>query len=234
MTDRLGRFSLRSLVLATAVGLSLSCGDLFGPSGLATPRLQALLLGGSLRDGGILSVNAYPADTAFRLDRDRRVRVEVSVSSGDIESVGLYREFCPPRERRPQFNCFMFLLAMRTGYAAAEVADEVAAIGGRISSVSPSGTIIGVTLFDPSNLVAHARRARSWTGVAFTDLGWSGGAPDLPSPPPFRSWLMLPVPVDTGVAVAGDGIVQLRSGDTVSVRYRQPEGGMLGSQVSVP
>ena len=34
--------------------------------------------------------------------------------------------------------------------------------------------------------------------------------------------LLIPMPVDTGGPIPGDGIVQVRSRDTVTIAYRQP------------
>jgi hypothetical protein len=51
-----------------------------------------------LRQDGLLEISALPADTSFRLAHGQRVPVELSTSSGDIESVDLYRFLCPARE----------------------------------------------------------------------------------------------------------------------------------------
>jgi hypothetical protein len=178
-------------------------------------------------------VDGYPADTAFRLKSNQRLPVEITTTSGDRETAGLRRYLCPPRERGPHFSCFDFLIVMQAGFDVRSVAGQLAAVGGRFNLVSSSGTMAGVVLFSPDDLVRHARDARSWLGVAYTELSfpfcaeWAPGCLSL-------SQLAAPVPVDSGAAVPGDGIVQVRSGDTVVVAYRQPGGQLLDARRAVP
>ena len=42
------------------------------------------------------------------------------------------------------------------------------------------------------------------------------------------------MPVDAGAAVPGDGIVQVRAGDVLTVTYRQPSGGTIQATARVP
>jgi hypothetical protein len=202
---------------------------------MVMPTLRALVIDDlitSLRHGGILNIMGFPADRAFRLGPRDRVPVEVSVTSGDAEAVGLYRTFCPPRRRTEGYDCFRFSIVMLDGYHARDLADRVAALGGRFILVSATGWLGVVTLFDPHDLVRRARSARAWPGVKFTALGYWFCPLDMPDCL-SDSDLELPVPVDSGAAVPGDGIVQVRSGDTVTVRYRQPGGGTIEARRAV-
>ncbi len=189
-----------------------------------------------LRPGGILDIRALPADTTFRLRTGQRVLVEVGVSSGDRESVGLDRRLCPARERRwrSRYECFKFVIYMKEGFHAADLAEQVGAIGGRFNLISVSGRLAGVTVFSPDNVVGHAWRARSWPGVQVSELSHPSchffAPPWCLSP----SWLSRPVPVDTGAPVPGDGIIQVQPGDTVTMTYRQPDGRVLEARVGVP
>lgn len=223
--------------LTAGLALAAACTDLFGPGRTtANPQLSALTindLSTSLRNGGILYIDGYPADTSFRLGSNQRVSVQISVTSGDREDVGLYRFACPPRERGWHFECFDFAIAMQSGLNAASLADRVAAMGGRFQVISVSGMFAGVTLFAPGDIVSKARAAEAWPGVAYAELE----SPICLEVGPYcgsLSQLALPVPVDTGPAVPGDGIVQVRSGDTVVVGYRQPLGGVLEARAVVP
>lgn len=222
---------------AFAVGLGLTaCTDLFGPSRLVVPTLRQLSIDDlrtSLRDGGILYINAYPEDTAFRLDAGQRFPVEIVVSSGDRERARLYREICPFRERGPFYPCFQFDVFMKTGFDVRDLADRVAAIGGRFNLVSSFNSWAEVTVFDPEDLVSRVRRAASWPGVAYVEFMFPFCAPDAPGCSSLSD-LTVPLPVDTGVAVPGDGTVQLRAGDTLTVLYKQPDGLTLQAQTGVP
>lgn len=225
-----------TLGLAAGLAVTAACADLLGPDRLVTPQLQEIWIPPYFMDAGIMYVEGYPADTMFRLESGQRVPVEITVSSGDSEATGLYRRLCPPRERGPGYDCFEFELHMRDGYFAQDLADHVAEMGGRFFTFWDGGRYAAVELFSPDDLVGRARRARSLNGVESTDLVWDQGSIDgEPLSHRFRSLLRVPLPVDIGAAVPGDGIVQVRRGDTVAVVYRQPSGGgVLRARETVP
>jgi hypothetical protein len=86
-----------------------------------------------------------------------------------------------------------------------------------------------VVFFSPDDPIGRAKRARSWPGVAYTELTPMVCVAATPCPS-----LTVPVPVDASAAVPGDGIVQVRSGDTLSVTYWQPAGSVLQTRLAVP
>ncbi|MGA2383340.1 MAG: hypothetical protein ABSG61_07880 [Gemmatimonadales bacterium] len=240
-TRRAGRLAIAALAVVTGVA---GCVDLLGPGRTARPTLASLSLDDyftNLRDSGLMYVDAVPGDAGFRLKPSQRVPIEITVSSGDREQAGLYRQFCPFTDRGEHFYCFQFVIFMCCGpypeHVVTTLADRVAAIGGRFDLVSATGWIGGVTLFSPDDVVKHARDAASWPGVEYTELAWpncvteSGGGGSCPSVAPF---LAVPLPVDTGRAIPGDGIVQVRSGDTVVATYYQPSGAVLQARAVVP
>ena len=174
-------------------------------------------------NSGMLYVYGSPADTSFRLEWDQQVPVEITTTGGDRESAVLWRSLCPYRERGYHFGCSRFVVVMRVGYHASSLAGRVAAIGGRFELISVSGFLAAVVLFSRGEEVDRARAAQSWPGVAYTDLSFPFCAPDAPDCL-SGSHLWAPVRADTGAAVPGDAVVQVRSGDTVEVAYRQPTG----------
>jgi hypothetical protein len=219
-----------ALVLAASVG----CTDPFGPDRLVSlrPEMRRLSfddLATGLRDGGILYVYGTPSDSTFSLEPGQRVPLEIAVSSGDRDSVGLYNILCPHRERLPgHIPCFDLSLVMHEGHDPTEFAGELSAAGGRFVLISATRWFAAVVFFSPDDPIGRAKRARSWPGVAFTELMVSTCiVASCPS-------LTVPVPIDVGLAVPGDGIVQVRPGDTLSVTYRQPRGGVLTLQLLVP
>jgi hypothetical protein len=218
------------------LGLMVACADLTGPDRVDPPRLRTLsltddLLATNLRDGGVFFISATPVDTSFRLPRGQRLPLSVTVSSGDEERAGLSRRHCPARERTTAgYPCFKFQVFMKEGHRPLELADQVAAVGGRFYLVSSN--FAGVIMFEPE-LVRQARAATRWPGVAYAALMGTGCLPEAPCLN-SNSDLVVPMPLDFGAAIPGDGIVQVRSGDVVTATYQQPNGGTIQATAQVP
>jgi hypothetical protein len=224
------------LAFVIGFGALVGCADLFGPNRTVEPQLSQIFIDDlttSLRDGGVLYVHASPMDTTIRLQIGQRVPIQISVTSGDREDAGLYRLLCPPRDRGDHYRCFDFVVYMRDGVDVRTVAERLRALNGRFELVSSSGRFATVTLFETDDLVRRARDARDWPGVLFTELTGVACQRDVPTCVSLSD-LLVPIPVDTGAAAPGDGIIQVRSGDTVIVAYAQPEGGTLEARASVP
>ena len=218
-----------------------ACADLFGPSGEVRPEMRTLMFSSLLMGmaTGVIDVMAVPADSCFRLEPDQRVPVELTTSSGDHESVALFRRLCPMRESSRAWNCFRFNVMMEAGQDVLSTRSRAAAAGAHVERLgicvpgacqfeTSSGNVVQ---FSPDDLIENARAAHAWPGVqeagllfAFgVELPGGGGVTDTD-----RAVLMLPVRVDTAGAVqAGDGRLQLRFTDSVTVRYRQPSGATL-------
>jgi hypothetical protein len=226
-----------AVVLVLVAGAA--CSDPTGPVQHVSPWLRTFWLDYStLRHGGFLTIEAVPQNPEFRLGANQRVPVEVTVSSGDRETVELYRMTCPDRERGWKYNCFRFLVWMHEGHVAHDLEEHVAAIGGRMWVMGSSGRLAAIVVFEPGVVLRHAMDARSWPGVQLveTSLPVCNHAVEHGphSCPPNISLLSRPLPVDTGAAVPGDGIVQVRSGDVIVVSHRQPSGAMLRDSIGVP
>jgi hypothetical protein len=220
--------------LALGLAASVGCLDPTGPARLrsVTPHLRELTVderATNLRDGGALTVDAMPWDTSLVLEPGQRVPLEIAVSSGDRESAGLTNELCPYRDRIPRrFHCYRLRVAMKEDRDVTEIGDHLLAAGGRFLSISTSGKFAEVMFFSPDDPIGRALRAREWPGVSSIELSGSGCySTSCPS-------LTVPVPVYARTAAPGDGVVQVRSGDTVTVTYRQPGGGTLRLQLPVP
>jgi hypothetical protein len=229
------RWTARTAACA-ALCLSASCGDVLGSLGFARPELSRLSISDSfarLVQGGLLYVDGFPVDTSFRLDRRDRVLVELVTSAGDRETLNLFRAKCPPRARGPYYECFQYSMMMRGGSTAQDVAPLVQAAGDRFTYVSESGALANVTVFDAGATIPHAQAARIWPGVSLVLLSQTAWPAEAPPPSDRRGWLRAPMRVDSGAVRLADGVLQVRSGDTIRARYTQPSGSVLTSPPAI-
>jgi hypothetical protein len=226
------RAILTACAVAGALVLVAACTDLFGPENTVRPQMRALQISYLSSTSGIMHVEGYPADKAFRLESGQSAPIEIRVSSGDRERLALYPEYCPPRARGWKYICFEFDVLTRNGYDVRSLAGYAAGIGGRMQWVI-GGWLGRVVLFSLGDQVSAARRALSWPGVASVELAPIGFCLEGSD---CIDWSQLtrPVQVDTGAPVPGDGVVQVRSGDTVTVFYKQPGGLTVQAQAPVP
>lgn len=213
---------------------ALACDYPFGPDeGDVLPTLWQISfsdLGNTFIDGGVLWLMGSPSDTSFRLLRKQRVPVQLSSSSGDREDLGLYRLDCPGRAGGYIFRCFRFNISFTEEYDMAEIERRVAAIGGRFAIRSSS--FASIVIFDPDAVNRHARDAGSWPGVWYS---WFAGIGCHPAGCPTQyNHLTLPVRVDHGPPVPGDGTLQVSPGDTLRYTYTQPTGQTLEVTLRVP
>lgn len=227
-----------SLVCAAIIlhTFAAACEYPFGPDeGDVLPEMTRINfgdLGTYLSDGGIVWLRGVPRDTSFRLQRNQRVPVRLSATSGDQEEVGLYRLDCPAREGGYTYRCFEFSIFYAEGHDMAEIEKRVAAIGGRFQI--RSSRFASIVLFDdPDEVMRRAREAGSWPGVAspwFSPVGCHPAG----CPTQFNV-LSLPVRVDHGPPIPGDGILQVSPGDTLRYTYTQPTGQTLeATTIRVP
>lgn len=233
-----GEVSSASLLMGvgavTAVLLVAGCREMFGPDRAIRPQMRALGVSYLSTNAGIMQIEGYPADTSFRLEAHQQVPIEIAVSSGDTETTALYPYYCPPRPGGRFYVCFEFEIGMQPGYDIRSLNDYVAGIGGRFKFWFLTIQAGHVVLFDPEDVVGRARKARSWPGVEWVELGGLGGGIDGGSCCFDWSRLTRPVYVTTGAARPGDGIVQVQQSDTVTVTYRQPDGSTLQFQTVLP
>ncbi len=228
------RCTLRAAGVTSAVLLVTACTDLFGPSRTVRPVMRTLAITYLSATSGIMQIVASPADTSFRLGSGQSVPIEITTSSGDREASALYPQYCPVPMRGWRYTCFEFDFGTRSDVSWQSVNGYVAGIGGRIRTWLSSLHIGYVVLFDLDDQVSRARSALSWPGVTFVEL----------TPTPFCaedvgncidwSTLTRPVYVEAGTPHPGDGTLQVQSGDTVTVVYRQPGGGTVQALSVVP
>ena len=224
---------LRIATVASALLLAAACTDLFSPHGTAKPQLRSIGITYLSVTTGIMHIVAYPADTSFRLGAGESVPILITVSSGDQEFSALYPQYCPVPMRGWGYVCFEFEFGAQPGVTWESLNGYVAGIGGRIQTWLSSGPVGYVVLFDFDDQVRRARRALSWPGVTWVELGSTGycieGASCI-----IWSRLTRPVNVEIGPPHPENGVLDVQHGDTVTVLYTQPGGQVATSHTVVP
>lgn len=184
-----------------------------------------------VRPRGALSVKALIDDTSFVLAPGARLRLTVTTSRGDEESLSLGPANCPSRPVVGiSFRCLEFGISMLSGHKVSDIDGAVRAWGGRISVVGASGELAVVVALRRDNLLARIREIDSWPGVNYTfaDQVTSGG-----SLAPVHSQLHAVIAINLGLVRMGDGLLQGVAGDTVLVSYLQPSGSVLSTSIVI-
>lgn len=175
-------------------------------------------------DSGVLIVMGEPTDSALRLGDRERLRVVVTSTRGESETLEFWRHVCDGFR-----ICTDLSILMDEGRNVREVESLLAQVPARFQQVAYSGSFGGARVFEPDRVGAAMAVLRSRGGVKSVDRSVIGGT----SAPPL--WLVLAsAPVDAAQPVPHDGIVQALQGDTIRVKYTQPSGAFLEYALAVP
>lgn len=224
----------RRLVGSVATGCALAAGacEVFtGPQSVRTyvSRLEFAVSAPMLRDSGAVVVAAYPRDPDFELSRDERVRLIVTSSSGDRESLMLWHE---GGARGTYHEGFFSTLGM---FYTAEDGVDLFALEAKFRARGLSYWRPGdftrsyqVIAFDPMHIAQLANELARWPetrfisfaiGPAFTDGGNALAAPLLLTfARPRRS----------------DGVLQAAPGDTLRAIHVSPAGDTTQATIVIP
>lgn len=234
---RFSRFSLsRALVSVTGLGILLNCSEALGPIVLVNPSLSSVTFDSfdsSVKDWGLISLTGIPADSSYRPGGRDRIPLAFTASSGDSEVVWLSPYACgnPPSV----FACQDLDLVMKSGFRADSLRAAMDEIPARFISVSVTGSVAGVRVFDPDYAARAIRILRQQPSVQYAGnaallftTGIGGGSSN------GILGLTGALPLDFASAVRSDGHIQAQSGDTLRIAYRQPDGSQLTSQMIIP
>lgn len=215
---------------ACIVLLILGCASPLSPTYIQVP-LQELHVDefySVLRDTGLIALAALPADTSYRVGTTERIRIQVTTSSGDSETVELEKEVCIPGP----YLCTSLFVTMRDGHGANELYTLLESVPARLWGMSVSTRYAGVRVFDSRDVPRAERALRAHPGVQFVgrDLLGSAGDPTTSA----YSRLFAAAPIDFSPVVRGDHRIQVAHGDSVWLSYGQPRGGRLENAVQVP
>lgn len=223
------RCALVALLRSTALvglcaGAAATCGGPTEP--LRQPMLQALAVSdfSVFRDSGLLVVFAVPQDTIVVEPPHVRLQLELTSTSGDIESFNLSTEVC---------DAFTFChgvgVVMKDGHHIRETFSLLNAVPARVSTVSFGGELAGVFVFEPNNTPEALSKLKSHPAVKSADRSIVAA-----QPPPRRSNLRGGLPLDFRPVISRDGVLQTRPNDTVTVKYHQPDSTIIELRLVVP
>lgn len=243
------RVASKLLLLALLV---VSCSDPTGPRSQPVRVVnvefeEIRILETSLREGGVLSVSGGMADPV-RFEQHDRVRFTVLTSGGDEEELLLRPRICwmgsvagLGASAHSHYFCNQFLLGARTRSDLENLAPLVEQLPGRYlegrlcnglgECWDPGLRMSTVTILE-GNLFAAIRKAERWPRVEAVTIATFA---TIGGPPEGRgNSFHGETPIEFADGVAGDGRVQIRPGDEVTVLYRQPDGSSLTTTVTVP
>ncbi len=221
-------------LIAILAGGAASCSNGVDPDGdpptFVQPPLTGLLVDdfySVLTDGGIVAVRAQPSDSNYRLGTNERVRVWLAATSGDSLELDLEPELCDSSTR------YRTLLAvvMDGGQNAASLAPLLETMAARLWSVSSSGDLAGVRVFDSRDVPRALIEIASQSGVASVYRD-AVGCPATAACPSYQ--LLVAAPLDAAAVLPGDKRIQASAGDTLTVWYVQPDAGRIETSRVIP
>lgn len=219
-----------SLIAGCAIAAG-SCEAFTGPQAVSASisRVEFSVAAPMLRDSGAVVVTAYPEDAEFELSRHERVRLTVTSSSGDRESVFLWHEGgARGTYFEGSFSTIGVFYTARNDVDFVALEAKLLARGlsyWRPGDFTPSYQVI---TFDPMRVSQLATELLGWPETRFVDLDQGF------------------VYTDGGNALAGavrltfasprrfDGSLQAAPGDTLRVFHVGPAGDSTAATLVIP
>jgi hypothetical protein len=224
------RYAIAALLRSTALvglcaGAAATCGR---PTEPIRPQLLRTLTVSDravLRDSGLLVVFAVPQDTTVIPPPHFRLQVELTTTSGDIESFNLTPIICDEFT----LSCHHIGVVMKEGHHIRETFSLLNAIPARVWWVGFGGELAGVYVFEPDNVPEAVSKLTSYPAVKSAARNHAGA-----DPPPPKWTLDGGLPLDFRPVISRDGVVQARPNDTVTVKYHQPDSTIIELRLVVP
>lgn len=223
------RVRLAGLMVAWVLFAGTACRDLVEPV-QAPPRIEEI----SFRTGvwydvtpaeGVLWLSSWAADAEFRASEHSAFPVEVRVSSGDAEQATLKKALCGPKpDGWDPWFCDGIIVDMKEGFSVAGLYPRLSGLEGRYTTPPSIGHFAGIQLFGVS-LTDAMRTVSRWPGVRRVEP--SGVFRHPSNTMPMDEWvgrsLLASLKLDVTSPVIGNGTIELAEGDTITVRYVQPD-----------
>jgi hypothetical protein len=213
----------RAIFLAGILG----CGDAVAPQQdppfIDLLSAEATLFTELAPSEGSLRVSARAAEPTFVVSNRDRFEIHVSSSSGDQELAILGRGVCGNTDDGSLRTCHEIVLQVKAGFSLVDVYPAVRSMG-RYGRTSAS-RYANVRLFGVSEQQAIGRLSRHPL-VGSAELNWIGfpGIEGIDPTQVANRALAAQLKIDARPPVKHNGILEGRLGDTIEVRYHQPDG----------
>lgn len=182
----------------------------------------------TLRDGGVLAIEAEADDPRFRLPRGTYLTLDLTTSRGDSEELRLERLLCGVHW------CHRVDVHAKDGISIPELEQAIRTAGGRLTFVGAFNPPSWGAAWVLNGRVPEFRdRLLLHPNIDFVDFDaptWAGFVDD-------DYWQRLMgggVPLSTAPVVARDGTLSVLVGDTVRARYIDASGGVLEQSWVIP
>lgn len=224
-----GRMRYYVLRIIASFFLFFACTDLVQPLTQPPQRIDEVFFNARVwweatPPEGILTVAAFAADPSFRATAHTELPFELRSSSGDAESVSFTKALCSESPDQGAQACDRITVYMRDGFNVQDLHSRLRTLEGRYTTSPTIGWFAGIQLFGIS-IADATRQVRGWPGVR--DVGPVSVFYPPGSTLPWDEWVGRTLRADTKLDVrspiVGNGTLELLEGDTVTVRYLQPD-----------
>jgi hypothetical protein len=230
--------SIATRALATlGAAATLSCGssDILEPA-QDPPELERFSFWSQVYYGnsppeGVLFIESVVPDAAFRAAAHSDFPFEVRSSSGDLELASLRKTICGPDEEGGRWLCDEIAVFMREGRSVLDIYPHVKAMNGRLRAISPTLRSAAIPLFGRTPLDVAVSTASRWPGVdhaTYSYVGFQDGDGHV------ARIISASVKLDLTAPIVGNGVLEANEGDTITVKYVQPDGSLLTQDWILP
>jgi len=178
-----------------------------------------------LRDSGLLVVFGVPEDTTRILPPHARLKLDLTTSAGDAESFDLAPIVCDDRT----LACHNAAVVMNDGRHVRELFSLLNAVPARVRLILFGGESGAIFVFHPEKVPDAIRQLAAHPAVESAERT---AFAEFPAPQKWGTRGGLPL--DFQPAVRSDGVLQGQPGDTVAVRYTQPDSSFLELKFVLP
>lgn len=179
----------------------------------------------ALRDSGLLVVVGAPQDTNIVLPPSGRLQLDVLTSAADAESFDLSPILCDDF----YLACHEIGIVMKDGAHLRDLFSLLNAVPARVSSTAFNGELGAAFVFAPERAPTAVEEIRKHPLVKTAERSQVAAFP-----PPRRWGLRGGLPLDFRPVSAHDGALQGQPGDTIRVRYTQPDSSILEFTFAIP
>ncbi|HEX5436533.1 MAG TPA: hypothetical protein VFW98_05220, partial [Gemmatimonadaceae bacterium] len=180
------------------------------------PTGQVLVVEG-LVDGGVVPVAP-----------DVHLTIQLATDGGDAENVTADHRLCL-RSDGQQAVCHELIFTMADGHTAEEIAPQIDSLGMRLFVIYTAlhGGTVEVLQGTDDAAFGELQSLPNVSDVEYNDIAAIGVVP----PPPPLPEVHGAVAVNQASVAAGNSALELRPGETITARYRQPDGTVLATHL---